>query len=205
MRMRGRIADAAAELFAARGYDDVVVIDVARAADVSEQTVYNYFPAKQDLVLDRAEEIRLAFAAAVVERSADVTPAAAVRPLVMAVIDLMRTEHLAAARGQFAAQCVVSPPLRRFALEFREQQARSIADAIRTTDPDVPAMVALAHASALVSVVQAVTDGVGSQVIAAATGGDEDRAADHLHRDADLALDHLDRSFRTVTSHRGSR
>lgn len=54
---RQHIADTAARLFATAGYDDVSVVDVARAAEVSDQTVYNYFPAKQDLVLDRADEI----------------------------------------------------------------------------------------------------------------------------------------------------
>jgi AcrR family transcriptional regulator len=41
-RTRRLIADAAARLFAERGYEQVAVSDVARAADVSEQTVYNH-------------------------------------------------------------------------------------------------------------------------------------------------------------------
>ena len=41
------------DLFGARGYDAVTVADVARAADVSEKTVFNYFPAKEDLVFGR--------------------------------------------------------------------------------------------------------------------------------------------------------
>lgn len=39
-RTRQLIADAAARLFAERGYENVAVSDVAREADVSEQTVY---------------------------------------------------------------------------------------------------------------------------------------------------------------------
>jgi len=46
------IADAAARLFAERGYEQVAVSDVARAAEVSEQTVYNYFQTKEQLVTD---------------------------------------------------------------------------------------------------------------------------------------------------------
>ena len=42
-RTRQVIADAAARLFAQRGYEQVAVSDVAREAEVSEQTVYNYF------------------------------------------------------------------------------------------------------------------------------------------------------------------
>jgi len=47
---RARIAETARELFAVRGFENVPVAEIARAADVSEQTVFNYFPTKEDLV-----------------------------------------------------------------------------------------------------------------------------------------------------------
>jgi AcrR family transcriptional regulator len=50
---RETIARTAMDLFGERGYDAVTVADVARAADVSEKTVFNYFPAKEDLVFGR--------------------------------------------------------------------------------------------------------------------------------------------------------
>jgi len=46
---RKAIFDAARRLFDAKGFDAVTVAEVARAADVSEVTVFNYFPAKDDL------------------------------------------------------------------------------------------------------------------------------------------------------------
>ena len=46
-RTRQHIADTAARLFAEHGYENVAVTDVAREAEVAEQTVYNYFPAKE--------------------------------------------------------------------------------------------------------------------------------------------------------------
>ena len=46
---RELIADAARGLFADRGFDAVTVAQVARAANVSEVTVFNYFPTKEDL------------------------------------------------------------------------------------------------------------------------------------------------------------
>ena len=52
MQTRQQITDAAKALFAARGYDAVTVADIARLADVSEQTVYNFFPSKEQFVLD---------------------------------------------------------------------------------------------------------------------------------------------------------
>jgi AcrR family transcriptional regulator len=46
---RQLIFETASRLFAGRGFDAVTVADVARAADVSEVTVFNYFPTKEDL------------------------------------------------------------------------------------------------------------------------------------------------------------
>ncbi|TMR88322.1 TetR/AcrR family transcriptional regulator [Nonomuraea basaltis] len=52
---RERIADVAMGLFMARGFDNVTVAEVARAADVSVNTVFNYFTTKEDLFADREE------------------------------------------------------------------------------------------------------------------------------------------------------
>jgi hypothetical protein len=118
-------------------------------------------------------------------------------PLIVATIALCRDEDPALARAEFPAQCVLSPVLRRFALEFRERQARTIATAIRTTDPDVPDVVAHAHAAALVWAVQSITDDIGSHVLA---DDFSDESADRMRRTAALAFDHLDRVFRFTTT-----
>ena len=47
---RQQIYEAARKLFETRGFDRVSVAEVARAADVSEVTVFNYFPTKEDLL-----------------------------------------------------------------------------------------------------------------------------------------------------------
>jgi AcrR family transcriptional regulator len=65
---RETIAEAAMALFVEHGFDAVTVADVARAADVSEKTVFNYFPAKEDLVALRGEERRAALIEAIRER-----------------------------------------------------------------------------------------------------------------------------------------
>jgi AcrR family transcriptional regulator len=46
---RQTIFEAARRLFAGRGFEDVTVAEIARAAEVSEVTVFNYFPTKEDL------------------------------------------------------------------------------------------------------------------------------------------------------------
>jgi AcrR family transcriptional regulator len=52
---RRAIAEVAKRLFLERGFDQVSVAEVASAADVSEQTVFNYFPTKEDLVYERMD------------------------------------------------------------------------------------------------------------------------------------------------------
>jgi AcrR family transcriptional regulator len=65
---RRAIAEAAKRLFLERGFDQVSVADVARAADVSEQTVFNYFPTKEDLVFERMDTFEHELLAAVRNR-----------------------------------------------------------------------------------------------------------------------------------------
>ncbi|WP_433412074.1 TetR/AcrR family transcriptional regulator [Microtetraspora malaysiensis] len=52
---RQRISEVAIGLFVERGFDRVTIAEVAAAADVSVNTVYNYFESKEDLVLPPEE------------------------------------------------------------------------------------------------------------------------------------------------------
>ena len=54
-RTRQLIADTARRLFAERGFEAVPVSEIARQAEVSEATVFNYFPTKEDLFYHRLE------------------------------------------------------------------------------------------------------------------------------------------------------
>ncbi len=68
LQMRFAIANAASELFAERGFDAVTVAEVAAAAETSVQTVFNYFPTKEDLVLNGRRVHEEAFLRAITER-----------------------------------------------------------------------------------------------------------------------------------------
>ena len=54
-RTRELIAETARRLFIERGFEAVPVAEIARAAEVSEATVFNYFPTKEDLLYSRLE------------------------------------------------------------------------------------------------------------------------------------------------------
>jgi len=78
-RTRETIAHVAADLFAERGFESVTVGDVARAADVSRQTVFNYFPSKEQMLFDRDAEVEAALVAAVRDRAPGTSLLAAFR------------------------------------------------------------------------------------------------------------------------------
>ena len=67
---RELIAETARRLFSERGFERVSVAEIARVADVSEKTVFNYFPTKEDLVYWRLESFEDELLARSVRRAA---------------------------------------------------------------------------------------------------------------------------------------
>src|SRR5947199_5729594 len=63
------IADTALRLFGERGFEGVPVAEVAREANVSEATVFNYFPTKEDLVYHRLEAFESELLGAIRDRA----------------------------------------------------------------------------------------------------------------------------------------
>src|SRR6516225_9700572 len=51
--MRRQLSGTATAMFLERGFDGVRVAEIADACGVSEKTVFNYFPTKEALILDR--------------------------------------------------------------------------------------------------------------------------------------------------------
>lgn len=70
-RTRELIADTAWRLFSERGFEEVPVAEVAREAEVSEATVFNYFATKEDLVFHRMEAFEQELLEAIRARAAD--------------------------------------------------------------------------------------------------------------------------------------
>ncbi|WP_448639774.1 TetR/AcrR family transcriptional regulator [Geodermatophilus sp. URMC 63] len=77
LETRDRIVEAAAELFAERGFDAVSVVEIAQRAGVVEKTVFNHFPVKEGLVLSTDPPMRAALLGAVASRPAGESVAAA--------------------------------------------------------------------------------------------------------------------------------
>ncbi|MFH9941206.1 TetR/AcrR family transcriptional regulator [Streptomyces murinus] len=145
---RRRISDIATELFGERGFDAVTVAEVARAADVSAMTVFNYFPRKEDLFLDRIPEAADLLAMAVRERAPGEPPLAALRRLALRLAD---ERHPLSAVGEsyvpFWRIVIGSPALRARAREGVEEVETALAAALAdagTPDPDLLAALVVA-------------------------------------------------------------
>jgi AcrR family transcriptional regulator len=67
-RARQRISNVATALFLAEGFDNVTVARIAATSELSEQTVFNYFPTKESMFFDRSESSVEALADAVRHR-----------------------------------------------------------------------------------------------------------------------------------------
>jgi AcrR family transcriptional regulator len=84
---REAIAATARRLFAERGFDAVTVAEVAAAADVSEKTVFNHFPTKEDLAFAGREQGLIRLVADITERPAGTSVLDVFRALTTTVID----------------------------------------------------------------------------------------------------------------------
>jgi AcrR family transcriptional regulator len=67
--LRQQLSDTATGLFLARGFENVRITEIAAACNVSEKTVYNHFPVKESLLLDREEAMTEALRAAITNLS----------------------------------------------------------------------------------------------------------------------------------------
>jgi AcrR family transcriptional regulator len=119
LQTRQLIAETARQLFAERGFERVTVAEVARAADVSQQTVFNYFATKEDLVFWRLGAFEDDLLAAVRDRPAGEPALAAFRRFMLGQRGLLRSPR-PEAREQLAAltRTIEQSP----ALRAREQQ-----------------------------------------------------------------------------------
>ncbi len=119
---RELIAEAARRLFTERGYERVTVAEIADAAEVSTQTVFNYFPTKEDLVYWRLGSWEEELLTAVRERAAGESALAAFGRFLLSQGGLLG-KHDPAAREQLVAftRMITESP----ALQVREAQILS--------------------------------------------------------------------------------
>jgi AcrR family transcriptional regulator len=170
-KTRELLVETAARLFHARGFDAVSVAEIARAAEVSEQTVYNYFSTKEALVLDEDAAYAARLVAMVADRPAKMSAIEAVRTealaFLQALIDRPPSRHR---RGGMPFLVVNSIPVRRAWLSACERHADAVAQAlVSDSRGKLSPGAAIMIATSLLAVFRVIVDEVG----AAVTVGDD--------------------------------
>jgi AcrR family transcriptional regulator len=188
-RTRRAIAAAAARLFAERGYEQVAVSDVAREAEVSEQTVYNYFQSKEQLVTDLEQDYEDQLSRLIRTRTPGTTPAAAIRELVLDTVEGIRRVPAEQWRGELGYLAAISPTVHRLLLEMSDRRGASIATLISETSTVTPELARL-QGIALAGVFQILITEAGRR---AREGQTQDQIADGLRPAIAGILDDLDR------------
>ena len=118
---RQRISDVATRLFAQRGFEAVTVVEIAEAAEVAKATVTNYFPRKEDLLLDLQAEAEQLLVDAIRARPAGQPVVEAVRALMRRLLNEGHPLSAAApAMAWFGRLVADSPALLSRAREQRE-------------------------------------------------------------------------------------
>jgi len=189
-RTRRLIADTAARLFAERGYERVAVSDVAREAEVAEQTVYNYFPTKEQLVTDRELQVQDRLCDLIRSRPPGVTPAAAIRGFVLdEAVAGIRSIPPQIWRGELGYLAAITPTIHRLVLELADRQAAALATAISDTTAVAPEVARL-QGIALAAVFQIIISDAGQRT---RDGQSQAKIADELRPVVENILDELDR------------
>jgi AcrR family transcriptional regulator len=188
-RTRRLIADTAARLFAERGYEHVAVSEVAREAEVAEQTVYNYFPSKEQLVTDREEQVQDRLCDLIRSRPPGVTPAAAIRGFVLEAVAGIRSIPPEIWRGELGYLAAISPTVHRLVLELSDRQAAALAAVISDTTAVAPEVAGL-QGIALAAVFQIIISEAGRRT---RDGQSQAEIADELRPVVENILDELDR------------
>jgi AcrR family transcriptional regulator len=194
-RTRQLIAETARRLFQERGFDAVTVDDVAREADVSRKTVFNYFPTKEDLFYSGLELFEAELLDAIRGREPHESILAAFARFVTEPRGLLAAEDPSAEeRLRELHRLVAESP----ALQAREREiydryiealAALIAEETGAHTGDIRPRVA---ANALLGVHRALVDYVRQQML---TGKTRRRIASELREQAKSAIELLERQL----------
>src|SRR6267378_1798538 len=106
---RQLIFEAARRLFEEKGFDRVTVAEIARAADVSEVTVFNYFSTKEDLFYGGMQFFEEELIEAVRSRPKGEPALKAFRRTLLARADRLATKQSAEAISRAARAIPASP------------------------------------------------------------------------------------------------
>jgi len=165
------IAETALRLFNDRGFDAVTVAQVAKAADVSEATVFNYFPTKESLFFSQMQTFEEALIQAVRGRRGGESVLAAFRRFIDEGSERLANESVAVAISMAGRIVGASPSLRarerEIVADATDALALLIAEESGSPPGDIEPWVV---GNALMGAHRAVVSHVRSQVLAGRRG-----------------------------------
>lgn len=165
---RQAIYEAARRLFAARGFDRVTVADVAGEANVSEVTVFNYFPTKEDLFYGGMHFFEEELLEAVRMRKPGESALRAFRRKLLDSVEALRSRERFADIRKATEALAASPSLLARERQIVDRYTIDLAELLHGgPDADIESV---AVATALMGAHRAVVDHVRRQVRAGARG-----------------------------------
>ena len=168
---RELIAETARRLFSERGFDAVTVAEVARAANVSEVTVFNYYPTKEHLLFGGMQFFEEQLIDAVRTRAQGESVLAAFRRTVVEGTKRLASEETAdailAAANLILASAALAEHEREVVARYTSLLAQVLAEEAGVKPDDVET---LGVASALMGVQRALVGHVRRSVVAGRRG-----------------------------------
>ncbi|WP_165422815.1 TetR family transcriptional regulator [Ktedonosporobacter rubrisoli] len=129
---RQQIAAAALQLFLEQGFDQVTVAEVAEVADVSTNTVYNYFPTKEELFFGLHQPMEAHLAELLRQREPGEALISFVRRYLLSTLERLytTTAEQDAARRRVIQVVQASPSLQAHSLQMTQSIEHEVAQAL---------------------------------------------------------------------------
>jgi AcrR family transcriptional regulator len=97
---RGRLGEAAIELYTERGYEQVTVADIAERAGLTARTFFRHFPDKREVLFSGSDTLREKLAEALAGAPAAEAPLTTVAEALAVVAGIIGTDHEHSRRRQ---------------------------------------------------------------------------------------------------------
>ena len=189
---RDAIAAHALRLFTENGFERVTMREIAQVADVSEPTVFNYFPTKESLVFNEDREREFALLRAVRDRPSGTSVVAAFRDMALELLDRHRRET----DMDWFRVVQGSPALQRHRRELYARQALSLAAVLKAQGGSrFGDVAALSAARALMGVMAAAGETFGQRLL---SGASPKSVAREIRADVVRAFDLLEAGLGTL-------